>query len=257
MFDVKQIRGGGVPRRNRRPRNLVRAVVAVAALSMLWALPTAPAQAQTGPKANDHELSSIECVTLTGANIYICTIFFYGKQPNRNLHTVTNLIEGMPVFVAVTQQRLVGTKDPDAPEAWTRVAKPETMTFGTGADSGAWRTDSTGGFQFRLPIRVMTCIKDFAAADDEAVSTDGAADGSADEAMRCKNKHMHERNARYHISWWADACFDTCPPSYSVRLANGRALNDFTPGRNKNLPHQIRLGRNWLPLFRNPHFGKT
>ena len=223
-----------------------------AALSLLWALTAAPAQAQSAPKANDYRVSSFHCTALRVSNTYNCTVFFHRSFSQSAL---LEPIEGMPVFVAVTQQRLVGDKGADG-EAYTTVAKPETMTFGTGADNGGWKTDSSGGFSFQMPIKVMTCIKDLAEADDERVSTDGAGDGSSAEGMRCKNKHMKLRNARYHITWFADACFNTCPPSYTVRVVNGMAINDFTLGRNKNLPHQLRLGGDWVPYFRNPHFGK-
>ena len=240
--------GGGVALPLMHMRKLFPAIAALAAVSMLLSLAAPPAGAKPdrpNPKSgNVYSLSLISCSPQ--ASRYQCLVqFFDGNRP----------VQDLPVFVAVTQQRLVGAKGADG-EAWTRVSKPATKVF-TGI------TDSSGRFMFEPPKTVMTCIKN-RAEDDPQVTTDEMPDGSSADGKRCQNKNMHLRNARYHISWWVDRCWRTCPPAYYVKANAGKALSNHSVQGNKGVPHQWSWKsrrspenpRGWVMRFKNPHYGQ-
>ena len=152
----------------------------------------------------------------------------------------------------VLQQRLVAAPsvgdpswapDTSDPERYTMLVKPLAALH-----------LKANGSPVQFPQKVWTCIKDYAEADELAVTTDDVPDGSSASGMRCKNKHIKQRNGRYGVEVWLDQCFDTpCPPSYSIKLNRGRVFRPFDTRGNRGLPHQVRQS-NWINEFRNPYY---
>ena len=163
-------------------------------------------------------------------------------------------LNGTYITVSVLQQRLVATPsltdrnwvpDPDAPEAYTDLSKPIAKV----------EYKTTPSAQVRFPQKVWTCIKDFAEEHESAITTDGVPDGSDASGMRCKNKHLKQRNGRYFVSAWVDHCFDApCPPAYTFKLNRGREFRDSDTRGNRGLPYQQWKQGAWSNGFRNPYY---
>lgn len=209
-----------------------------------------PAQAQTTADYQNYHRMSIDCQLFgTGPSArYACDFQTY-------VDSGFTWLAGTYITVSVLQQRLVATPsltdsswvpDPDAPEAYTALSKPTAQVH--------LLTTPTVS-QVRFPQKVWTCIKDYAEEHEYAVTTDGAEDGSDASGMRCKNKHLKQRNGRYVVSALVDHCFDTpCPPIYTIKLNRGREFRISDVRGNRGLPHQRREGRSWDSSFANPYY---